>query len=176
MARPPEPPSPLVLAAQELEDEIRRCEKTVEEASRLRLNSEKNIGRATQALKTASEDRERMAVKVGALLAAINAGRARMEEVTSRMQARAAELQERVARLEKLQEGTAEIGAMVREVNAFAGQVKDSRQILERLLAVEERIGKAIEEARAEGFDDVTRDVAAMRDMLRSLRNKLESR
>ena len=175
MARASEPPSPLVLAAQELEDEIRRCEKAVDEASRLRLNSEKNLGRAAHALQEASEDRERMAGKVNALLVAINAAHARMGEVAVRMEARAVEIQARMARLETLQAGTAEISVSVREATEAAKGVKDARQILALLDPIEERVGKAFEEARADGFEDVARDIAGMRDMLASMRKKLQS-
>jgi DNA repair ATPase RecN len=175
MARASEPVSPLVLAAQELEDELRRCEKAVEEASRLRLNSEKNIGRAANALKTASEDRERMAGKVQALLAAINAANARMQGVAAGMEARAVEIQARMARLEALHAGTADVGALVRELTEFAKESKDPRQILERLAPVEERVARAFEEVRADGFEDVARDVAGMRDLLASMRKKLQS-
>jgi chromosome segregation ATPase len=175
VARASEPVSPLVLAAQELEDEIRRCEKAVEEASKTRLNSEKNLGRAAQALKTASETRESIGGKVTALLAAINASRGRMEEVAARMEARAVEIQARMARLETLHAGTAEIGAAIREAAEFAKGAQDARQILERLTPIEERVGRAFEEARKEGFEDVARDVAGMRDMLASMRKKLQS-
>jgi chromosome segregation ATPase len=175
MARAADPLSPLVLAAQELEDELRRCEKAVEEASRLRLNSEKNIGRAANALKTASEDRERMAGKVQALLAAINASNGRMQEVAARMEARAVEIQARMARLETLHAGTADIGASVRELTEFAKGVKEARPLLERLAPVEERVSRAFEEARADGFEDVARDIAGMRDLLASMRKKLQS-
>lgn len=175
VAKSPEPSSPLVLAAQELEDELRRCEKALEEASRLRLNSEKNISRAAHALKTASEDRERMAGKVQALLAAINGAQGRMQEGARRMEARAVELQERMTRLEKVQAVTAEVGSSVRELTEFARGVKDPRQILERLGPVEQRVAQAFEEARAEGFEDVAHDVASMRDLLATQRKKLEA-
>ena len=175
MARASEPPSPLVLAAQELEDELRRCEKAVDEAVKLRLNSEKNIGRAANALKTAAEDRDRMGGKVNALLAAINASRGRMDDVAKLMEARAVEIQARVARLETLRVGTADIAASVREVTEFAQHVKDARQILDRLTPLDERIARAFEEARADGFEDVAHDIAGLRDMLASMRKKLQS-
>jgi chromosome segregation ATPase len=175
VARAQDPIAPLVLAAQELEDDIRRCEKAVEEASKLRLNSEKNIARAAQALKTASEDRERMAGKVNGLLAAINAAHARMQDAASRMEARALEIQARVARLETLQTGTAEIGTSLRELTELAKGLSDPKRILELMAPVEERVGKAFDEARAEGFEDIAHDIAGMREMLGSLRKKLQS-
>ncbi|HYE98153.1 MAG TPA: hypothetical protein VEJ18_04540 [Planctomycetota bacterium] len=170
-----EPLSPLVLAAQELEDELRRCEKAVEEAARLRLNSEKHIARAAQALTTAAEGRDRMGGKVDALMGAIQAARGRMEELVGRMGARAGEIQERVARLETHRTATTEIGASFRELNEFAKETRDLPRILERLAPVEARVSRAFEEARADGFEDVARDIAALRDMLATMRKKLQS-
>lgn len=175
MARSAEPPSPLVLAAQELEDELRRCEKDVEEAARLRLNSERNVGRAAQALHAASEGRERIAGKLNALLAALNAAHDRMEEVATHMQSRALELQGRLARLEALRASTAEIAVSVREVNEVAKGAKDPRDLLDRLDPIDARVARAFEEARAEEFEDVARDIAGMRDMLAAMRRKLKS-
>lgn len=175
MARPTEPPSPLALAAQELEEELRRCEKAVAEAARLRLHSEKNIGRAAKELRTASEHRENLGPKVNALLAAINAARARAEDAAARMETRAGEIQARMAQLKSLQERAGEIASSVRDLTELARQVKDTRQILERLGPVEERVARALEEARASEFDDVSGDISSFKEMLASLRRKLES-
>lgn len=175
MARSSDPASPLVQAAQALEEELRRFEKAVLDASHLRLNSEKNIGRAAHALTEASEGRGHLAVKVEALLAAINAAHGRMQQGAVDMEARAVEIQARLKRLEALRTSTAEIGAALREVTEFAQGVRDARQILERLAPVEERIGRAFEEARAEEFEDVAHDIAGMRDMLGAMRRKLKT-
>lgn len=175
MSRATDPSSPLLAAARELEEELRRCEQAVEEAVKLRLNSEKNIGRAAQALKTASEGRERMASQVTGLLNAINAAHGRMRDVAARMEARALEIQARVARMEALRASTAEVGGALKELTDFARGTKDARLILERLAPVEERVGRAFEEARAEGFEDVAHDVAGMREMLAAMRKKLQS-
>ena len=98
-----------------------------------------------------------------------------MEEVAARMSTRAAEIQARMGRLETLHASSVDIGGSVREMTEFAKQSKDARQILERLDPVEARVGKAFEEARAEGFEDVAHDIAGMRDMLSVLRKKLQS-
>ena len=171
----PEDRSPLVLAAQALEDELAQCEKAAEEASRLRLNSEKNIGRAAQALTAAAEARDRIGGKVGALLAEINNARGRMEALVGRMGTRAGEIQARVAKLETHRVSTAEIGGALRELTEFAKQTRDAPGILERLAPVEARVSKAFEDARADDFDDVARDIAAMRDILAAMRRKLQS-
>ena len=103
VANAPEPPSPLVRAAQELEDELRRCEDAVADAAKARLNTEKSIGRAARALKTAAGHREQMGAKVNALVAAIQEARGRADAAAARMEARAGEIQARMERLNALQ-------------------------------------------------------------------------
>jgi chromosome segregation ATPase len=175
VARPSEPVPPLVQAAQALEDELRLCEKAVAEAVRIRLHSEKNLGRVARELKTAMDHREALGEKVNALLTAITDARGRAEEAARQMEARAGEMQKRLERLTALRLRAGEIGASVREVTEFAAQSKDSGQILERLKPVEERVAQALEEARADDFDDVTGDIAALKEMLATMRRKLES-
>ena len=176
MAHPSEAPSALVLAAQELEDELRRCEEAAAEAAKLRLNTEKNIGRAARALKTAAEHRDGMSAKLNGLLAAIQAARGRAEAAAARMEARAAEIQARVARLQSLQARAGEIAAAVRELTEFAKQAKSPAEILERLGPVDERIVVAQQEARSDDFDDVAHDIAGLRELLAAMRRKLEGK
>jgi hypothetical protein len=175
MARSSEPPSPLVLAAQELEEELRRCEKAVADAVRLRLNSEKHIDKAARSLRTASEHRDALGGKVNALVAAVQAARVRADEAAAQMEKRAGEIQARLERLKSLQERAVGIAGSVRDATESAKQAKNPREILESLGPVEERLAKAHEEARAEDFEDVAANVAALREMVASMRRKLES-
>src|SRR5262249_38544472 len=115
MAKAPETLPALVLAAQQLEEELRCCEEAAAEAAKIRLNTEKNIGRAARALRTAAEHRDRMTVKLKELLAAIQDAGGRAEGVASRMEGRAGEIQARMARLQALQARASEIAAAVRE-------------------------------------------------------------
>src|SRR5262245_18030761 len=117
MSRAPEPPPALVLAAQELEAEIRRCEEAVAEAAKARLTSEKNLGRAARALQAAADHREAMGTKVNALLAAIQAARVRADNAAAAMESRAGQIKTRVDRLASLHAATSDIPAAVREVN-----------------------------------------------------------
>jgi len=165
-----------VLAAQELEDELRRCEEAAAEAARIRLNSEKHITRAARELQKAAEHRDGMGAKVNALLAAINAARGRAEEAAARMEARAGEIRARVERLKTFQALAGEIASAVRDVTASAKQAQGPREILDRLGPVEERIARAQQEARSDDFEDVVHDIAALREMVASMRRKLEGR
>jgi chromosome segregation ATPase len=176
VARSSEPPPALVAAAQELEDELRRCEEAAAEAARIRLNSEKHLVRAARALKTAAEHRDNLGAKVNALLAAINSARARADEAAARMGARAGEIQARMEKLQAFQASSGEIAAAVRDLTAFAKQAQGPKEILERLGPVDDRIAKAQQEARDGDFEDVAHDLAAMREMLASMRRKLEGR
>ena len=176
MAKTSAPLPALVAAAQDLEDELRRCEEAAAEAAKIRLNSEKNLSRAAQRLKTAAEHRDGLGARVNALLAAIQAARARAEEAAARMEARAGEIRARMDRLNAFRERSGDIAAAVRDLTAFAKQATSPKEILERLGPVEERVARAQQEAREDDFEDVVHDVAGMKEMLAALRRKLEGR
>jgi len=176
VAHAPEPPPALVRAAQELEDELRRCEEAVVDAAKARLNTEKSIGRAARALKTAGEHRDRMGAKIKELLAAIQAAGVRAEAAATAMEARAGDIQARLERLNALQARASEIAVAVRDVTEFARQAKSPGEILERLGPVEEGVARAQEAAKADDFDDLAHDLAGLREMLASMRRKLEGK
>lgn len=172
-ASAPNPDSDLVRAAQTLADELRHCEEAVAEACKIRLNTEKNIGRAARALQKANDHREQTAAQGGVLLAAIQATHARAQEATSRMEARAAEIQARMQRIQAFQARAEEFVAAVREVTEVARGARDPREILERLQPVEDRITAELEEAKKQELDDVAHEMAGLREMLASVRRKL---
>jgi len=170
----PDPVPGLVRAAQDLEDELRHCEDAVAEASKIRLNTEKNIGRSARALQKADEHRLQTAVRASALQGAILAAHSRAEAATARMAARANELQARLEQLQAIQARADGIAAAAREVTEFAKGAKDPRELLERLVPVEEKIDAVQKEAHQEDFDDVAHELANLREMIASLRRKLE--
>jgi len=176
VAKSPEPPSALVLAAQELEDELRRCEEAAADAARLRLNTDKNIARAARALKTAAEHREAMGAKVNALLTAIKDAGGRADAAAARMEARAAEIQARMEQLQGFRGRAGEIAAAARDLTEFAKQAKTPQEILDRLGPVDEHIARIQQEAREADFDDVAHELAGLREMLATMRRKLEGR
>lgn len=170
---PPASDPALVRAAQELEDELRHCEEAVAEAVKVRLNTEKNIGRAARALQKAGDHREQTAVRANALMTAIQAAHGRATDATSRMEARAAEIQARVAQFQALQARAGEIVAAVRGVTESAKDAKDARAVLDLLGPIDGRVAGLQEEARAQDFDDVAHELAGMRETIASLRRKL---
>lgn len=176
MGRSSDPTPALVLAAADLEDELRRCEEAAAEAARIRLNSEKHLEKAARALKSAAEHRDALGGKVNALLAAINAARDRAEAAAARMEARAGEIRERLERLQSFKTRAGEIASAVRDVTAFAPQAQTPAEILERLAPLDGRIAAAQQDAKTEDFEDVAHDMAALRELLAGLRRKLEGR
>ena len=171
--RPPTPAPDLVQAAQGMEDELRHCEEAVAEASKVRLNTEKNIGKAARALQKANEHREGTGARANSLMTAIQAAHARSQESTARMEARAVEIQARLQQLQALQARAETIVAAVREVTEAAKNAKTAAEILERLGPVEERIEAELKEARAQDFDDVAHEIAGLREMIATVRRKL---
>jgi chromosome segregation ATPase len=176
VAKSSEPTPALVLAAQKLEDELRRCEEAAAEAARIRLNSEKHFERAARSLKTAEEHRQGLGPKLNELLAAIHGARERAEAAAARMEARAGEIRTRMERLQAFQAKAGEIAAAVREAAESAKEAKSARELLDRLAPIEERIAASQQEARAEEFDDVAHDLAALKEMIAGMRRKLEGK
>ena len=170
-SRNPDPA--LVHAAQELEVELRLCEEAVAEAAKIRLNTEKNLGRAARALQKATEHRDQAAAKATALMQAIQAAAARSGAATTRMADRATELQARLEKFQAFQARGNDIAAAVREVTEFAKETKNPRDIVERLAGVEDRVAAVQTEARADDFDDVAHEMAGLRDVIATLRRKL---
>jgi chromosome segregation ATPase len=174
MTPPASDPAPaLVRAAQDLDDELRHSEEAVAEAAKVRLNTEKNIGRAARALQKAGEHREQTAVKANALMAAIQAAHGRAMEASSRMETRASEIQARVAQLQALQARAGEIVASVRQITESAKDAKGAREILDLLGPLDARVVGVLEEARAQDFDDAAHEIAGIRETIAALRRKL---
>jgi len=173
MPRPSPTPPALVLAAQELEAELKRCEEAVADAAGTRLNSEKHLARAGRALQVEAEHREGLGLKVAALLAAIKEAQGRAESAAARMEEIAAGIQARVERLKALQVRVDAFASDVRVVTQLAKDGAERAKIVERLGPVEERVAEAQKEARAEEFDDVAHAIDGMRQMLAALRKKL---
>lgn len=175
MTRRTDPPSSaIVVAAQELETEMKRCEEALADGDKLRLTSGKNVGRAARAIQTAADCHAGLGARVGALLEAINGVRERADRAAARMETRATEIRARQARLKVLQDRTGEIALAVREVteSARSGRPAD---ILARLVPIEESVARLLEESRGEGFEDVTHDIDALRQMLEAVHGKLDS-
>jgi len=75
----PDKPSDLSVAAFALDRELRRFADLADQAGRLKLNTEKNLERATRRLTRAAESQDRINAHVQQLLAAVSVTRRKQE-------------------------------------------------------------------------------------------------
>jgi len=174
----------LIAAAEAVEQELQRCEHLSAQLARERLDSEKNLRRAAQALSSISESGVRLGEQLTALLAAIDVARQRQETLSASVQATAELIRQRGAVFGTLMERWTTLGAHAAEVNQLAqrppekeGDTNGGSSAFEE---VEGRLSRLAEEAEsfaaaaaAEQFGDLARQGDALRTQILSVRNKL---
>jgi hypothetical protein len=177
--------SPLLAAARQLDEDLRRFQTLSQELSQGPINSEKTLRRAGQLLEACSAHESKVLESLSAFGQAIQTvqqvQQACMEAVgqgTARVAARHAErlaLQERVAQL------SAGARAASEPVAALPGlDAPTSSQMLAPLAEVERRLGVVIDEAaevstlaQQGDWNDLLRDTQSLREQLQSLRNRV---
>jgi hypothetical protein len=177
MNKPDKPTSDLSQAAVALDQELRKFEELSELASRIKLSSEKNIERATDALSKAAESQDRISLHVRALVGAIAVARERQEKDSATLMARAHEIAARRTRYVELVQKMGALGGEAREVNV-ALQASDKTR--ESVLSVQEKLARIAEGAEelgklaaAEELEDLSRQADSLRMQLQGARNKL---
>lgn len=177
MNKPDKPVSELSQAAVQLDQELKKFEELSDLASRIKLNSEKNIERATDALGKAAESQDRISLHVRALVTAIAAAREKQEKDSAVLMARAHEIAARRTRYVELVQKMGALGGEAREINT-ALQASDKTR--ESVLAVQEKlagIATGAEEigklANEEDLEDLSRQADSLRQQLQAARNKL---
>src|SRR5690242_11297737 len=108
-------PSDLSEAALALDHELRRFEDLSAQAARIRLNTEKNVERATDALTRAAESQDRISARVQQLVAAVAAARQKQEADAAALVARAQQIAERRTRFGEVLQRMARLGQMAKE-------------------------------------------------------------
>ena len=174
--------SPLVEAAEELESELERFESIVAEALRSNLDSQKGLERAADMLKSVVAADERISQKVGTLVAAVQATRARREERAAAVGRRAQEIEARshvfagllgdyraigAAAGELTQKLVAVGGASASEREAALGAARDDVTLLAA------RAKALAEQAQKDNFQDVARSAEQLRQQLHAALNKV---
>ena len=175
MAKKQGPESPLVLAAAALDAQVERFKENVGAFDKLRLDSKKNLDRATKMLNELAEAETGMGAQVQALVQAIAAVReaqgAAVETVRAKaeqVKARAVVFQELLARSEEL---GAAAGALNGKLQASGPDVIDLPAELAALAAKAEALQAS---AREQEFDDVARLGDGLKQQLNSMRQRLE--
>ena len=177
MNRIDKPISELSQAAVLLDQELHKFEELSDLASRIKLTSEKNIERATDALSKAAESQDRISGHVRALVGAIAAARERQEKDSATLMARAHEISARRTRYVELVQKMGALGAEAKEINVL---LQASEKTRETVAAVQARLATVADGAEAisrladaEEIEDLARQADSLRQQLQAARNKL---
>jgi hypothetical protein len=180
----------LVLAAEGVEEELRRFETLADTVVRTPLDSEKNLERASKALREVAESDERLVAQLQKLVAAVGGVRDRQQEHARGVNARAEELQARTQAFQGLLQRYAGLGRSAAELNAVVQDIaarkakattsEDNRalaasldQLLERMVGVADEAQGLATSANEADFSDIARQADSLRQQLLSARNKM---
>jgi hypothetical protein len=183
-------PSALMLAAGELDEELRRFEELTNSLEGSAFNSQKGLERAAKVLTEVSDADERLGERVGALVQAISVVRERQQAQAERVQARAAELQRRtevygdlLRRYEALGKVAGELNGLMQQLAArpapatpadpsgeLVASIQELHAPLERVVGGAEELHEA---ANSTGFGDLARQADSLRQQLLAARNRL---
>ena len=183
-------PTELVQAAEGVEEELRRFEDLADTVLRTPLDSEKNLERASRALREVAESDERLVAQLQKLVAAVGGIRDRQQEHARGVNARAEELQARTQAFQELLQRYAGLGRSASELNAVVQEIaarkqkattsEDNRalagsleQLLERMALVAEEAQGLATSASEQDFTDISRQADSLRQQLLSARNKM---
>jgi len=166
----------LITAATALQGTLERLREVVERALHGTLNTRKQIERTAAALTALGSLEAEIGVHARALVGAIDRSRRMQEELTGRAHARALELQARSAELQFLMDALGQLGEETHRVaGTFEGQASPESLAaaaveLDGLVA---RARELADQAGTRGFEDVRRQVDALRQQLSAARNRL---
>lgn len=180
MARKDELESDLTRAALAMEEELQRFEELCLAAAKTPLRSRKSLERAAKQLEAVAESDDRLTVQVQALLAAIQAAKARKDDVAAKVSAAALVLQERTARYQQLMTDFAGLGHLAAELGASApdasrlAEASVAGSLYDRLGDLAAKAESLRSQAASDDFDDVASDADSLRQQLLATRNRLK--
>jgi hypothetical protein len=180
-------PSPLVAAAAALEAELLRWQDIVDEAERLEVTSEKQLGRAKVLLESCGECEKTLAQSLHAFVTAMQSVQDKQRACMERTIGAAKNVQERVAVRSGLLERFADLGRRAAEVNGPVGAVMEAIQkeakpdeLVGPLKEVAEKTDEVVtaaesvaKEAREAEWLDIAREADALKQQIQSVKNKV---
>jgi hypothetical protein len=182
--------SPLVASAEAFDATLRRFATLADGLRKGKLDSQRNLERAAEALKQVAGCEEELQVHAQALTAALGAARDAQQAQAESIRVRALEIQARGEELARLMRGFEAIGKDAAALNASAQQlasrkrtpgemVKDGEllagldELQERMTAVLGAGEKLADDARRVDFEDLSRKVDSLRQQILAARNKI---
>jgi hypothetical protein len=190
MAKSAENASDFLRCAEAVEREVRRLEELARAACRIKLGTEKSIGRAARELQQTMAQQERLAAELGRFAETMGLMQARQQAALEPLTARALEIQARMQRLSEHMQRFGQLGVQASETaNALRdisllpsetpGASRGAHQAA-ALIGVDERFKTLLDEARSlvesaeqEEFPDVAREADALRQRIQALRGRL---
>lgn len=169
-----EGPSDLAEAAAALDHELRRFEELAAQAARVKLNTEKNLERATDALSRAAESQDRIHAIVQKLVAAVAAARGRQEADAAALMARAQEIAGRRGQFAQVLQRMAGLGQMAKEVQELLQQpTAPMDEVLARMQQVADDAADIGRAAAEQDMEDLARQADGLRQQVLAAKNKI---
>ena len=167
-------PSELAEAALALDRELRKFEDLAEQAGRLKLSTEKNLERATEALTRAAESQDRIRGHVQDLVAAVAATRQRQEGDAAALMERAQQIAARRKEFADVLQRMAGLGQMAKEVQeALRGATPSVQGIEPRMQQIAEEAAAIAQTAQEKEMDEVARQAEVLRQQILAAKNKI---
>jgi hypothetical protein len=170
----PDKPSALAEAALALDRELRKFEDLAAQAARLKLSTEKNLERATEALTRAAESQDRIRLHVQELVSAVVATRQRQESDAASLMQRAQEIAARRKEFSEVLERMAGLGRMAQEIQeALKGGAGAIEGIEPRMQQIADEAAAIARTAEEKEMEDVARQAESLRQQILAARNKI---
>ncbi|MGZ6141919.1 MAG: hypothetical protein ACXWLM_01215 [Myxococcales bacterium] len=167
-------PSELAEAAMALDRELRRFEDLAAQAAKTKLNTEKNVERATEALQRAAESQDRINAQVQKLVAAVAASRQKQEADAAALIARAHEIAARRKQFVEVLQRMGALGQMAKEVQELLKEgPKNIEEIQQRMQKVADDAADIAKSAAGQEMEDLTRQADTLRQQVLAARNKV---
>ncbi|HUJ25407.1 MAG TPA: hypothetical protein VLW85_05280 [Myxococcales bacterium] len=163
----------LAEAALQLDQELRRFEELADQAGRVKLNTEKSLKTATEALQRAAESQDRISAQVQKLNAALLAARQKQEADAAALIARAQQIAARRGEFAQVLDRMAALGQMTKDVQQGLKAGADLGQIEQRMQQVAGDAAALQQAAGEKGIEDVARQAETMRAQVLSAKNKV---
>jgi hypothetical protein len=177
--------SPLLAAARQLDEDLRRFQSLSQELARTPINSEKSLQRAGKLLEECSAHEAKLARSLSAFAQAMGPVQEIQQACMQAIGEGAARVAARHAERLSLQERVTQLGVGARAASAPVAELPEldsptASQMLAPLGEVERRLGAVIDEAtevsalaQQGDWSDLQRDTQSLREQLQSLRNRI---
>jgi hypothetical protein len=166
--------SELSEAALALDRELRRFEDLADQAARVKLTTEKNVERATEALTRAAQSQDRIQAHVQQLVAAVAVARQKQESDAAALIGRAEQIAARRKEFADVLQRMAGLGGMAKEVqDALKAGPEGIADVQSRMQQIADEAADIVRTAEEKEMEDVARQADVLRQQVLAARNKV---